>query len=397
MFMQVIRCLVARVAGLLSPLLVRRGSTDGRVADTRTHSGGVAVLETEPEGHRLQYLGHLVRAAGPGHSVVITGREASESDEFRTYLGPETQTVLLPPNTSATMSAAIGAAVDSGMGTLVVPDADRHLAAVLWLLIRSPALPLEIRLLVMRTPEIGGPERLRPAMLAKPLLVQLLRTFPQVRVSFLTDAFGIVARRRGYPGVLGLPDPVVVTDEPALQPPDWLPPADPEAVRVGVLGVIGARKNLPLLVEAATVDPSLRIVAAGRLDPEIREYTGTPPAQALREAGRLVLVDRLLSPEEFAAALNHLDVAAVLHDNDAPSGILAEASLRGTPVIVTDGGWLARVVRSTGIGAVAGLDARSVAAAARVVGSNRNHYSAVARARAVALGTSAFTDGLLGR
>jgi hypothetical protein len=110
----------------------------------------------------------------------------------------------------------------------------------------------------------------------------------------------------------------------------------------------------------------------------------------------MVVVDRLLEPDELADALAGVDLVAVLHDNDAPSGILAEACLRGTPSLVPDGGWLAEVVRATGTGETVPLTAEGVAAGIVRMTRLRGQYSDAVRRAAARLGKSDFTDRLLG-
>jgi hypothetical protein len=143
--------------------------------------------------------------------------------------------------------------------------------------------------------------------------------------------------------------------------------------------------------------PDAVLVVAGRLFPEVRWFVDADPeVDRLRAAGRMVVVDRLLEPAELDDALAAADIVAVLHDNDSPSGIMAEAALRGTPSLVPVGGWLARGVRDTGIGTVVALDPAGVAAGIARVLRDRARYAAATRWAAARLGTSDFTDRLLG-
>lgn len=372
----------------------------------------VAVLEVEPEGHRLQYLAHLVRAAGPRRCLVLTTAQARAAPEFRTHLdagrdGGLRVVELAPGGRVEVLAAALDTAARAGVSRLVVPDGDRHVLPLLrWLTRRAAWRPGArrpgIMLLLMRTDRVGGPGGVRVAAAAKPMLVQLLRLTGRVDVRFLTDAHGVVTRRRGYPGVRPVRDPVALPG-PAPSPPDraavrpaWFPPTRPGAVEVGVFGVVGERKNLPLLVEAALAEPALTVVVGGRLDPPVRAFVDGERACELAGQGRLVVEDRLLGPDEFGAALRAIDVAAVLHDNDAPSGILAESGLRGTPVVVPEGRWLAEVVRDTGAGVATALEPAALGAALCRAGREHDTLSAAARAAAVRLGTSSFTAGLLG-
>lgn len=358
----------------------------------------VAVLETDPIGHRLHYLAHLVTAAGAQRCTVLTSEQTVRSEEYALFVAPHAGAAVVLPQTGsprALLSAAIDAALRSGARTLVLPEADPFLVPLLLLLLRRPRLPLELRLLLMRTTTVGGPEPLRVATLVKPVLVALLRLFRQSRMFFLTDAFGVVARRRGYRGLVPVQDPVL-RPEPVEHPrPPWFPPA--ASPLVGVFGVVSPRKNLPVLVAACRDAPDVRMVVAGRLFPEVRAFVDTDPDVArLIAQGRMVVVDRLLEPDELADALACVDLVAVLHDNDSPSGILAEAALRGTPSLVPDGGWLAEVVRATGAGEAVPLTAAGVAAGIATVAQHRERYTEAVGRAATRLGTSDFTDRLLG-
>lgn len=361
-------------------------------------AGTVAVLEIEPSGHRLQYLRHLVDAAGAERSVVLTTAEATRSEEYATHAaGMAARLEVLPDGQSRadTLSAAVGKAIGAGASRLVIPDGDLYLLPLLQLMLRHPRLPLEIRLLLMRTTEVGGPEPLRPATLVKPVLVQLLRPFRQVRIRFLTDALGVVTHRRGFWGVRGINDPVLRSADPAAERPAWFPPADPATTLVGVFGVISERKNLPLLVAALAAAPDAKLVVGGRLDPEVRKFIESDAVHPLVTAGRIVVRDQMLGQAEFGAALANVDVAAVLHDNDAPSGILAEACIRLTPVLVPTNCWLARVVQATGLGEATALHGPSIAVAIEKIAHNRSTYADAARRNASLIDTRHFTAGLL--
>jgi glycosyltransferase involved in cell wall biosynthesis len=360
----------------------------------------VAILETEPSGHRMHYVRFLVDAVGPAECVVLTSDRAAGSEEFAEHLSSAaTVTVALPETDTprVALSAAVERAVAAGVRKLIVPDGDVYLVPLLFLLLRHPRLTLEVRLLIMRTTAANGPERLRPATLVKPVLAQLVRAFRQVRIMFLTDAFGVVRARPGYPGIPAVKDPVIPDGETIYDRPAWLPRRYPGHPLVGILGVITPRKNLPLLVEAMELCPSVTLVVGGPLRGGTREFVDTDEnARRLIASGRLVIADRLFNAAEVAAALAHVDVVAVMHGNDAPSAILAQACVRHTPVLVPDGGWLARVVATTGVGVATALTATAVAEAIHQVIGDQQRYIEAARAQSPHINTSDFTELLLG-
>ena len=367
------------------------------------HVRPVALLEVDPLGHRLRYLRLLYDALPPTGRLLVLPRAVLDSPEYREHLAPAvapTDVVAVKDGPRrALLDVALATAGDSG-GRLVVPDGDKQLgpllAAALRARLRRRRLP-PVTVLLMRTALPGGPERATPGMLVKPVLVAAVGALPEVRLRFLTDAFGVVTRRRGFPGLLGVADPVEVPDRPDSDPPpSGRGPADGR-LRVGVFGVVSARKNLPVLLDAATADGSLELVVGGRCTPDVRTLlTADPRAVDLTAAGRLAVDDRLLDAAAFDAALRGVHVVAVLHDNDAPSGLVAEACARGVPVLGPDRGWAAAMVARTGIGrTVAVDDAVAVRAALAALAAGHDGYAAAARRTAARLGTRSFVSGLL--
>jgi glycosyltransferase involved in cell wall biosynthesis len=353
----------------------------------------VAVLELDPLGHRLRYVRLLLVAAGASGPapLLLVPPAVRSSPEFAEHLADVTAEVLeVPTGRFAAVRAAVAAAAQAG-AHLVVPDGDKNVAPLLAALARV-GVPPAVSLLLMRTVLPGGSERTTPGMAVKPPLAWVLARLPGMRVRFLTDAFGVVVRRRGFPGIEPVRDPVLVPDAGS-------PPArDPDApFRLGVFGVISARKNVPLLLAALEQVPDVHLVVGGRCDDDV---TAALAASPLGAQGRLHVDDRLLPEAEFDAAVAGVDAVAVLHDNDAPSGIVAEAAARGVPVLGPARGWASSMVTGTGIGEVAevaGPDAApGVAEAVRRLRSTHARRVAAARRVRTRLGTEDFVRGLLG-
>jgi hypothetical protein len=381
----------------------------------------IAVVEMESAGHRLRYVRMLLCAVAPERRVLLVPPAVHDSAEFAEHLADVVdQVVLVPGSRREAMRIAVGAAQARG-ARLVVPDGDKNVAPLLLALARPGRV--EVSLLLMRTALPGGPEAATAGMALKPALVAVLARRPGVRVRFLTDAFGVVVRRRGFRGVLPVRDPVAV---PATRPHEGSPRADratgsspraaTDAFAVGVFGVISARKNLPVLLAAlagaaedaaersSTIetvhDPVARVhlVVGGRCEPDVATLLHTSPdAVALTAAGRLHVDDRLLTEDEFDAAVAGVDAVAVLHDNDAPSGVVAEAAARGVPVLGPATGWASSMVTGTGIGEVAAVDdpAEVRAALARLLAAHPRRAAAARRAR-TRLGIEHFVTELIG-
>jgi glycosyltransferase involved in cell wall biosynthesis len=320
-----------------------------------------------------------------------------DSAEFAEHLADvKADLVVLPDQRGAAMRLAVATAADRDV-RLVVPDGDKNVAPLLLALARAGFPRVAVSLLLMRTALPGGPEPATAGMALKPVLAAVLARLPGVRVRFLTDAFGVVVRRRGFPGIEPVRDPV---EPPALRGDD----GDAGPFRVGVFGVVSARKNVPVLLAALAGargdDPAAgaHLVVGGRCEPDVREVLdSSPDAAALAAAGRLHVDDRLLTEDEFDVALAGVHAVAVLHDNDAPSGIVAEAAARGVPVLGPARGWASSMVTGTGIGEVAEVDDPDdvrTALGRLVVGQPRR--AAAARRARTRLGTSDFVQGLLG-
>lgn len=362
------------------------------------------ILETNPDGHRLQYVRHLVRAIGPCRALLVTTADVVGSPEFRTYLQPLGMgTVVVPgaPTRLRTLDRALRRALRCARThraeALIIPDGDVVLPLLPARVVGSLGRSFEIRLLLMRTQWVGRSSR-RPAHLVKPLLVQLLRAVPGLSIHFLTDALGVIGNRRGYPGIAAVRDPIAADEPDGGAHLDGLPPMRaqrPGEVVIGVFGVITRRKNVDLVARAAAAVPEARLVIAGRLSTEVRRsLADDPQVEQLLLEQRLTVLDRTLSPGEFGSALAAVDVVAVLHDNDAPSGVLGEACLRRTPVLVPSGGWLARVVTATGVGIVTPLNVPAVADAIRQLRGDPAGYAAATRAYAARIGTEDFVRRL---
>lgn len=352
----------------------------------------VAVLELDPLGHRLRYVRLLLTTVPPADRLLLVPAAVRDSPEFAEHLADvEAAVVVLPSARRDAIAAGLAAAREAG-ARLVVPDGDKNVAPLLLALARARGAHPPVSVLLMRTSLPGGPERATPGMAVEPPLAFLLARVPRVRVRFLTDAFGVVVRRRGFPGIEPVRDPVTV---PAALPDEARPRPDEAGFRLGVFGVVSARKNVPLLLEALAGLPDVHLVVGGRCEPDVRAALDASPL-----ADRLHVDDRLLSEAEFDAALTGVDAVAVLHDNDAPSGIVAEAAARGVPVLGPARGWAASMVTGTGIGEVAELSAADPAAEVRAaltrLVASRDRRAAAARRARTRLGVEHFVTGLIG-
>jgi len=145
------------------------------------------------------------------------------------------------------------------------------------------------------------------------------------------------------------------------------------------LGVAGLTKGLDLLVKA--VDEQEDLLRAGAIrfiiqcnvhmpNAEVENLRSRLNEQATRMAG-IRLVTRSLVPDEYYREIDTSDVVIIPHRAEyyrcALSGIFADALARGKPVIVSDGTYMAKVLRQYGAGLLFPEgDARGLSDAIRV-------------------------------
>jgi glycosyltransferase involved in cell wall biosynthesis len=129
----------------------------------------------------------------------------------------------------------------------------------------------------------------------------------------------------------------------------------PDGRYLGLLGSLDNRKAVPQILAAfrqARLRPDDRLLLAGRLDPQ---YAALIDAQYkdLISAGRLVVMDRFLSPGELEHGYEALDLATIAYSK---SPVLASLALKaisaGTPIIADDFGWLGRAIKLFDLGTV---------------------------------------------
>ena len=154
--------------------------------------------------------------------------------------------------------------------------------------------------------------------------------------------------------------------------------------RVLFFGQIYEYKGLKYLIEAAKLAlprlPSLRVVVAGRGD-ELAE--GGVPISATET---FELHNRFIPDLELARLLTDADVVALPYIEASQSGVLMAALAFGLPVIATDVGEIANVVRMTGAGLIIPpRDSGALADALVEIGGNAPLRQAFAERAAQAL------------
>jgi hypothetical protein len=368
------------------------------VVNERLEAGvEIVIVEPNPSGHRLQYVRHIALAVGDHRWAWLSSKAAMGSAERKVHLGD------LRPGATFTTSGsrrrllkdAIQLARSVGARRVIVPDGDKYLIALISLSHSWRRSIPDVSVLLMRAtaPSCEGAPAWR--LRVKCAAAWIANRLPGVRLCFLTDGFGVLQSRRGYPNIAPVPDPVEVRAEPPGRSSRLLSlPAD--HLSIGILGGIGLRKNPSVLIEAAACLEKVTVVLAGRMSAEVRALAaGDRSWLKLRSAGRLLELDRLLTADEFDCLLKQLSAVAVLHDNDAPSGILVEAAARCTPAIVASGGWLEEIVTTLGFGLPTEVTSAGVRNRLESLRVRRLELESNAARAARRLGTEAFVNALL--
>lgn len=116
---------------------------------------------------------------------------------------------------------------------------------------------------------------------------------------------------------------------------------------LGIAGVIDYRKAVVELLTAfrrATDNPDHRLLLAGPIEQKHRNRIDTE-FRDLVMAGRLLLLDRFLSAEEYQSALSAMDIVCTPYPGFAAlSSVLLEGLAAGRPILTNRLGWCQRIV-----------------------------------------------------
>ncbi|GAA4773249.1 hypothetical protein GCM10023200_02080 [Actinomycetospora chlora] len=295
----------------------------------------VVVLEAEAGGHRMLYLAAVasyLHARGTPVALASTA-EALRSEDLRLRVPPgrvEAIDVGAVPSAAGMVDAVARVQADRPDAEVLVTEGDKFLPALV--LRRAPVDPRRLRVLVMRAPGSGaGGVRARARDAVKVAAMRLAaRRGAQVRV--LEPATAPRADYR-WGRWRSAPDPVDVA--PGSAPPE-LAGADPGRHWLGVLGHVGPRKNLDLVLDAAAasgVAGRLGVLVAGRVEDGEWDRCAAARERFTAAGGTVLAADRLLDDDALDACLARVDTVVLAHSSEGPSGILGRAVALGTPVV----------------------------------------------------------------
>jgi hypothetical protein len=359
------------------------------------------LVEPDPNGHRFQAVAEVASVAlRSGPVVLLTSSGASASAWFGAFLtGLPIEVVerfdgIYPP-TRQLAAAVAELARTRDVGTVVVMDADESLKR--WWYAAALAfrrLPRRPRVVFMLTRYIARVELLdwrnwylRTSKALLVLLAMLTRT--------LDRAGGFAGRDDFSEGrlVKRLRDPAVCSshsrDRERLRRELGLP-ADVRIV--GIIGLIDARKSVPLVYEATLASgDEARLLVAGVIQDDVGAWLDSQPAVAL---DRMLLRRRHLENDELDQLVAACDVVSVVQLNKGPSGIMGKALAAGVPVVTAGSKVRARELSVTRAGLAAEMAPDSIAAALREL--YEWAPDAVGSAGVALPTTDAFAERLLG-
>lgn len=331
----------------------------------------VIVLESNHRGHHFVYVRLLLPALAKLASRVVLAlaQGAEKTAEYQRQLAPLRGSFELDtswcPHTGSAMARAWGGLAQlerlarrHRADHILIPDGP-HLVPLV-----GPAAALsQLRAAQHAETEVGWircrfaypPENLQ-RRLKLSAVVESYRWCPWQRFHTIdVVAYEQIQARRDFLSRKFhlLPDPIEPY-EPISRRAARLRLGLPEEGRfVGLAGTMDRRQGVLHLARAvarARLSRTDRLLLAGKFPPELRATMDNEVGALIRE-GRVVLIDRYLSDEEFMHVLSALDLVVTPYTHDfGPSGVVLRAAQAERPVLASDAAWLGHVVPRFGLG-----------------------------------------------
>jgi glycosyltransferase involved in cell wall biosynthesis len=298
------------------------------------------LVEPDPDGHRFQWVSHVVRALEREGSdvMLLTSTGATARAEFKAFLADLPVTAVerfdqVYPPPRAVGEALLEVHRERSIDRFVIMDSDQLLKR--WWLVAPRQLrhrrggPFGVVLMTRFPPSIPLDRHLLWLRSTKSLLAVLamLRGSAQ-RVAY------VAGRDQLRQGLLfkRLRDPALcrahASQRAELREEAGLPQ---DRRLIGILGKVDVRKNVPLVGRAVfAAGPEVDLLLAGGLSEDVQEWLDAlPPA----ERARVHVRGGFLPESEIDALTACCDVVAIVHLNPGPSGIMGKAQVAGVPVL----------------------------------------------------------------
>jgi hypothetical protein len=329
------------------------------------------LVEPDPGGHRFGLVADVAKvAARSGNVVLLTSIGARDTEFFHTFLADAAIEVIeefdhIYPPVKQMAAAVARLCRERDVATVAVMDADQSLKRWWYVAPRAlRGLPRRPRVVFMLTRYPTRVElldarfwflRLKAVLVA---LAMLTRTL---------DRAGCFAGRDDLSEgwlVKRLRDPAVCSahsrDRVSLRAQLGLPV---DRTIVGIVGLIDARKAVPLVLEATMRSgDDADVLAAGMFADAVRRWVDALPPE---KRARLIERDKHLANDELDQLVAASDVISVVQPYKGPSGLMGKALEAGVPVVTAGSKVRAREARATGGGVAAAMSADSIAAALR--------------------------------
>ncbi len=323
----------------------------------------LVVVEIESGGHRMIFFAAVAAylRARDVPVALATSAAGLRSDDLRMRL-PDADSVDgmdIGEVGSVRRFVRAVAAVQAARpdADVLVTEGDKFLPALV--ASRAAVDPRRLRVLVMRAPRPRVGAGLGKDLLKAVSMRLAARRGVDVRVlepaTTVRDAYRLGRWR-------SVPDPVDLHPAPGAEPPE-LAGADRTRHWLGVLGHVGPRKNLDLVLDAATRAGAagLGVLVAGRVEDGEWARCAAAVERFTAAGGTLLAADRLLPDDALDACVAWVDTVVLAHSSEGPSGLLGRAVALGTPVLAAGARSLRDDVARLDAGAWTPLDAAALA------------------------------------
>ena len=330
--------------------------------------GSILIFEPDHSGHRFHYVRLIAQAAiAAGYTVALaTTRHARASAQYREFVADLEEAIEVDAwiedrpigglkGFRTSLSWLRLSAARAQPDRIIVPYAD-GLAQVMGLagrlgLTRLPKIP--IRGLLFRCGAAYPPRSTsRIDRLKLNISARTAAWFGWERLFHLDVVAVDWYRQRGFDITL-LPDPVEApgtTDRIAARQLIGIPTEGPV---IGVVGILDERKGVGELLDAFIQADVVgaRLLLAGKVQESISSKLDGPVAKKFLDEGRIILFDAWVEHEFMLNAISAMDVVCTPYPRHMGSAsILLRAAAAGRPVLGSDFGWIAYMVKKHKIG-----------------------------------------------
>ena len=336
----------------------------------------VLIIEQKYDGgHYLNYVRHLVQAFAPlGCEIVVAvPKPALESAQFKMYLSPHRPRFRLEfiPSRDETISRwrmiLTNARAFRALIARVKPDAvyvptlegyvlsirDGVAQSLAWWLALHPSLSrLHCEALLLGLPAAYGMTRRSPfitKMAVRTMPFNVVHYIDPVVFDWVLSKVGGKAGRKAR----FIADPVEPLSLPTRSKARSMLRLPEHNKLIMSIGLQDHRKGADYLIRACALwqpaEPA-SIVLAGKLSAQIRQLVSNE-YRHLMDDGRLIVLDRYLSKEDFYACFAAGDlIATPYRPQPHPSHIVLHAATAGKMVLAANSGWCAYMVPKFSLG-----------------------------------------------